>query len=145
MEIHKFQIAKVQLDDAILCFIEEKYISSLTLAGASEEILGKLSERYCDKKSSYNSLMDLLENKLPNKKVKINLSRNALKHADNKNEDEIEFFPEVEAMIMILRAINNYYNFSESAQYKLPSIDIFLEKVSSHELVNNQNLKFYFL
>lgn len=145
MEIHKFQIAKIQLDDAILFFIEERYISSLTLAGASEEIFGKLSERYCNKNSSYENLTNLLKQKLPEMNVNINLSRNALKHATKHNEDVIYIYPEIESMIMILRAIGNYLNFSESAQHKLPHIDTFLEKVSSHELVTNPDFNFHFL
>ncbi|OEF48248.1 hypothetical protein A1OW_15845 [Enterovibrio norvegicus] len=147
MEIHKFQIAKIQLDDAMLCFIEERYFSSLTLAGASEEIFGRLSERYCNKKSSYNNLKNLLKIRLPKESLNLdlNLSRNALKHATNPDEDVINIYPEVESMIMILRAINNYLNFSDSGQHKLPHIDTFLEKISSHKLVTDPKLKFHFL
>ncbi|CAN7782384.1 hypothetical protein LJR296_008107 [Cupriavidus necator] len=43
--IKKLEVATVQLDAAIRLFLERDYLSSLTLAGAAEEILGKLSSR----------------------------------------------------------------------------------------------------
>lgn len=41
----KFEVAVSQLDQAIRLFLEGDHLSSLTLAGAAEEMLGKLSER----------------------------------------------------------------------------------------------------
>ncbi|MFM0742254.1 hypothetical protein PQQ51_33975, partial [Paraburkholderia xenovorans] len=43
--IPKLEVATLQLDMAIRLFLERDYVSSLTLAGAAEEILGKLSKR----------------------------------------------------------------------------------------------------
>ncbi|MGB8418190.1 hypothetical protein HHL24_27165 [Paraburkholderia sp. RP-4-7] len=43
--VSKLEVATRQLDAAIRLFLERDYVSSLTLAGAAEEILGKLSSR----------------------------------------------------------------------------------------------------
>lgn len=45
MTLTKLEVAVRQLDMAIRLFLEGDYLSSLTLAGAAEEILGKLCER----------------------------------------------------------------------------------------------------
>lgn len=45
MKMTKLEAAKHQLAVAIQLFLDEDYLSSLTLAGAAEEILGKLSMR----------------------------------------------------------------------------------------------------
>ena len=45
MTLTKLEIASRQLDTAMRLFLEGDYLSSLTLAGAAEEILGRLCER----------------------------------------------------------------------------------------------------
>ena len=45
MQITKLEVAAHQLNVAIRLFLESDYLSSLTLAGAAEEILGKISKR----------------------------------------------------------------------------------------------------
>jgi hypothetical protein len=45
MTLTKLEVATRQLDAAIRLFLEGDHLSSLTLAGAAEEILGRLSER----------------------------------------------------------------------------------------------------
>ncbi|MBK8384257.1 MAG: hypothetical protein IPL11_00655 [Candidatus Accumulibacter sp.] len=45
MTLTKAEVAVRQLDQAIRLFLEGDLLSSLTLAGAAEEILGKLCER----------------------------------------------------------------------------------------------------
>lgn len=45
MTLTKLEVAVSQLSQAIRLFLEEDYLSSLTLSGAAEEILGKLCER----------------------------------------------------------------------------------------------------
>jgi hypothetical protein len=45
MKVHrKFDVAEAQLDRAIILYFEGDYYSAATLAGASEEILGKFLE-----------------------------------------------------------------------------------------------------
>lgn len=45
MELSKLEAATIQLDRAIQLFMEKDWLCSLTLAGAAEEILGKLAKR----------------------------------------------------------------------------------------------------
>ena len=45
MTLTKLDVARQQLDAAMRLFMEGDYLSSLTLAGAAEEILGRLCER----------------------------------------------------------------------------------------------------
>lgn len=45
MKLTKLEVAVSQLDAAIRLFLENDHLSSLTLAGAAEEILGNLSKR----------------------------------------------------------------------------------------------------
>lgn len=45
MRITKLEVASHQLGVAIRLFLDGDYLASLTLAGAAEEILGRLSER----------------------------------------------------------------------------------------------------
>jgi len=41
-EISKLEIARIQVEEAITLFIDEKFLCALTLAGAAEEILSRL-------------------------------------------------------------------------------------------------------
>src|SRR5436309_1178779 len=43
--LHKSEVARLQLVEAIRLFVEDKFLAALTLAGAAEEILGKLLAR----------------------------------------------------------------------------------------------------
>jgi hypothetical protein len=56
----KLGIATAQLDTAIALYLEGKHLISLiTLAGAAEEILGKLAEKSVTK-SAFNEILDRL-------------------------------------------------------------------------------------
>lgn len=109
MPVNKKQIATIQLNTAIDLFFQGKIIPSITLAGASEEILGCL----CTKTTERNALGKILDiqkanSSLPNKKIidLLNQVKNELKHADmNSDEVEIEDF---DAQLMIQRAVSNY-------------------------------------
>jgi len=111
--IHKTEIARLQLDTAIDLFLDDAdFISSLTLAGASEEISGKLLERE-GKDSMLKQLHSWYEETSGEKIAygefakRTNLARNCLKHATVKEEDELEIY-RWEAVQMIMRAMTNY-------------------------------------
>jgi hypothetical protein len=113
MKFHKTEIAKRQIDTAVDLFLEGKdFISALTLAGAGEEITGKLLDRK-GKKSMLQKLhvwyQDVTGTKIDYGKFcqKTNLARNTLKHANNPEEDELEI-QQWEAVQMIMRAMTNY-------------------------------------
>jgi hypothetical protein len=117
MKLTKLQVAEVQLERAISLFFEEKdFISSITLAGAADEIFGKLREAEGES-NSYNELnklftflrQSMLQDRPSGKEFNrlVNGIRNSLKHiGDGK---EMEFDPEQEAVNIIDRAIENYF------------------------------------
>jgi hypothetical protein len=113
MTLTKLEVAVRQLDLAICLFLEGDHLSSLTLAGAAEEILGRLSERAgltvamvgiiayhfgdtdpaLTEKDRRNALLEVL-----------NGARNAAKHANDPSETHFvveQAFP----LQMIMRAM----------------------------------------
>ena len=114
MKLHKIEIARRQIDTAINLFLEKQdYLSVVTLAGAGEEIIGKLLTR-SSKKNMVDSLKQLDERLSGGRDFKIvnneiNGFRNSLKHANDENEDEIDIAESQEhAIAMITRALTNY-------------------------------------
>lgn len=101
------------MDVALLLFIEGDYLSSLTLAGAAEEILGKLCERE-GKPVAVDSVIAFhwkdTDPALTDKERRavllgvLNSARNAVKHANDPNETHFvveQIFP----LQMIMRAM----------------------------------------
>jgi len=135
MMFHKTEIAKRQIDTAIDLFLEDKdFVSALTLAGAGEEITGKLLER----NGAKNSLQKLhvrfkettgAEIEFGEFARKTNEARNTLKHAKNAEEDEIEV-QRWEAVQMIMRAMTNYKELVGEPSHKM--------KIMAGWLHNNQ-------
>jgi hypothetical protein len=127
MRLHKKEIAKRQIETALELFFEHKdFLSVITLAGASEEILGSLLRRI-DKRSMMDHLIDLdkhmtgvgRDSTVVNEEV--NGIRNSLKHANNPAEDELEVDPE-HAVAMLARAVANYTSLESDvtpAMYRL--------------------------
>ena len=113
MKLTKKEIARRQINTALELFFEKKDILSiLTLAGAGEEIIGKLLER-SGKPNSIADMTDYAKESLGvnvGKKIisKIfNNPRNKLKHANNPDEDEAEIkFDDM--LLMLSRAVVNY-------------------------------------
>ena len=114
----KRDIVESQLKVAIELFLADKeYISTITLAGAVEEILGKETR----KKGGLSTierdfkLYQMFEDFFPevektSKKKFIsssNLARNSFKHPQE--EDSIKFDLEIEATQMLKRALANYF------------------------------------
>lgn len=120
MKLHKREIAKRQIDSALEMFFDNKdSLSVITLAGAGEEILGKLLKRdgriamidhiiSLDKRLTGNGRDFGVVNK------EVNGIRNALKHANDPLEDEIEIDPS-HAKAMLSRAVVNYTLYFEDA------------------------------
>ena len=114
MKFTKKEIARHQIDTALELFFEKKDILSIiTLAGAGEEIIGKLLKR-ARKSNTMDDIIDIGKKIMKenwNKKLLsssgINGIRNNLKHADYPNEDELEInFNYV--LLMLARAVWNY-------------------------------------
>ena len=112
VRLHKIEIARRQIEVAAeLFFAEQDFLAVITLAGAAEEILGKLLRRTgetamidhlveLDKRLSGGRSFEVV-------KKEVNGIRNALKHASNPSEDEIEV-NSGEAIAMLGRAVVNY-------------------------------------
>lgn len=109
----KINFAKEQLEDGIALFFEKRYISSLTLLGASEEIMSRLIEEKTGKHplenmwALANNIRSMLGNSHISKKEihqTMNQGRNQVKHHDLGGEDEISFSRFSEAFMMIQRA-----------------------------------------
>lgn len=118
--MQKVEIGVKQLQTAIDMYIDKKdYISAITLAGAAEEVLGKLAERK-GHKTAKKDLSDALLKKVPSVSEKelsdkhLNRVRNSLKHVNSDDEDIIEIEPEEEAFTMICRAISNLSKLNKS-------------------------------
>jgi hypothetical protein len=113
MEITKLDVAIHQLNVAIRLFLEGDYLASLTLAGAAEEIFGRLCER-AGHPVAMDSIIDYhfkdtdpaLSDKERRKVIKdlLNGARNEAKHANNPAEGTVnveQIFP----LQMIMRAV----------------------------------------
>jgi hypothetical protein len=121
----KKEIAKRQIDTAIEIFLAGKdYLSAVTLAGAGEEILGKLLIRHSKKnmvaylKELDKRLSEGREFKIVNREI--NGFRNSLKHANNEAEDEIDVAEGQEhAIAMLSRSLTNYASFEGRLSEKM--------------------------
>lgn len=110
-------VAVIQLRTAIQLYHKGNYISALTLAGAAEEILGKMAAKSGGDNAIQsgtiwlNQFADYLGKPRTTEKVvagRRNLARNAVKHNDRGEDIEIEFDFKNEAEQLIIDAINNY-------------------------------------
>ena len=134
MKLHKKEIAKRQIETAIdLFFAGKDYLSVVTLAGAGEEILGKLLVRH-SKKSMVEHLVELDKNISGGRNFKvvneeINGFRNSLKHVNDEAEDEIDVAEGQEhAIAMLSRALANYSSFEGVISKKMKQFLQWLEE-----------------
>ncbi|WP_339897698.1 hypothetical protein [uncultured Gilvimarinus sp.] len=112
----KLEVAELQLERALNLLLEEAdYISSITLAGASEEILGKLLNEQGqegDLEGFVNACVQLGRDEFQEDWPKrefvsmANYFRNGLKHYTDGDSISV---PEEAAVEILNRAINNYW------------------------------------
>ena len=112
MILSKLEIAKRQLEVAAQLYVDgADYLAVITLAGAAEEILGKLLRR-TEQKCMADHIVEL-DKKLTGGRPfnvvsdEVNRARNALKHARDQSEDLVKIEPG-EATAMIGRALLNF-------------------------------------
>ena len=108
--VSKVEIAKIQLDAAIVAYFDNRRIASITLAGAAEEIFGAMLKRNCiknavEKIASQPPLLAVFGNSKDGIRF-LNYVRNNLKHASDKLEDNFTL-TELDAFFMIARALEN--------------------------------------
>lgn len=125
--LSNLEIAHRQIERAIVIFLDDKdYVSALTLAGAAEEILGKLlnkegKEHWLDSISKgalralgfWKKELQTLEAAKAKKEIAniANLHKNRVKHYNN--DGTITFLVDVAAAEMIDRAISNYFDLTK--------------------------------
>lgn len=111
--ISKLDVAVHQLNVAIRLFLDGDYLASLTLAGAAEEILGRLCER-ANKPVAVDYIVDYhmkdTDPALSDKERRtilrnvLNSARNEAKHANDPNETSFDV-EQVFPLQMIMRAV----------------------------------------
>ena len=111
-------IATQQLEDALHLYLERSsYISAITLAGAAEEILGKMVKhvgkhtslkKHVDGVMGFHEIFQLID--LDEKKVidQCNKARNRAKHLDDAKIAGVIMDDKEEAKDLLNRAIDNY-------------------------------------
>jgi len=136
MTMTKLEIAEHQLRRAVLLFLDGDYVCAITLAGAAEEILGRLLEESGEQHALGNYVSLCLQGSrgiLPDKDLKAiyvgnaNEFRNGLKHWRDGTAMTI---PLEAAVAMLDRAIENYRkldgkNIPEIDQYQLATQDMY--------------------
>ena len=119
LSLSKLEIAQIQLNRSIELFFNEKdYISAITLAGAAEEILGKLLK--VEDKEIKNSLEEIIDITINNceerlneeikKKDIVSLANYYRDHCKHFKDGKDTFFSvDFEAAHLIDRASRNYF------------------------------------
>lgn len=140
-EYNQADVASAQLDAAIRLFLDdEDYFSSATLAGAADEIFGKMIEDQGGKNSlsiDTDHLMSLLtdveKDTLKTKKGErngimniLNFQRNWLKHRNKENFTNYND-PKFEARELLNRSVRNFLVLNNK---RTNSINRFLEYLS---------------
>jgi hypothetical protein len=136
LEVTKFEVAEIQLRQALKLFLHSNdYVCATTLAGAAEEILGKLLEGEGKGHSLGDTLRDcvsigqyVFNEKWPKSDMDgliamLNGLRNSLKHCDNRRNDKVVISHEA-AVAMLDRAVENYWRLTER---ELPEMREFLD------------------
>ncbi|MGA9665167.1 MAG: hypothetical protein WBQ69_01795 [Gallionella sp.] len=127
----KLEVATAQLERALVLFLNESdLVSSVTLAGASEEILGKLLEQ-CGKKHALSSRVEatveiarIIQNREANPKAFATLANevcNGLKHIADGQPVTVTCKASID---IIGRAVENYFALTDSLS---PSMSQFLQ------------------
>jgi hypothetical protein len=113
MNFPKIDLARIQLERAIELFLDAKdYVSTVTLAGASEEISRHILERD-GKVPVVDSLKDWLQQNHRASELhkdfynNANATRNGLKHFTDPSGVSV-YVGEEEALYWVLRALMNY-------------------------------------
>lgn len=115
----KISIAIRQLKSSIQLYNKNDFVSSITLAGAAEEILGKIAFKLTQQnallseKVFLDQVAELLEKPKADYKIiakQRNKVKNFLKHYDDNPESSIEKINyKTSAEDLIIAAINNYF------------------------------------
>ena len=117
------------------------YIPSITLAGAAEEILGKmLSPDRAAVTQLSHALIERYKLEMTSfelKKNHLNKPRNSLKHNACNEERSIEIDPEIESINMLARALSNHVSLqlpvTETIKRGVEAVLCYNSAVESHD------------
>ena len=130
--LEKKDIAITQLRKAIQLFNAKDFICAATLAGAAEEILGKIAKKRSGTSALegeshfWDQLATVVNKPMPDRKKVIavlNRTRNELKHNDSGENLFFETDFEFEAQCLIDRAIKNFW-----LAYDSPLLDRIIDR-----------------
>lgn len=116
--MEKKDIALKQLRASAKLYNESNYVSSITLSGAAEEILGKIATKRKKTNQLENEVIYLKSiyeyfsgHSVSDKELirKINKTRNELKHNDSGTNEWFETDFENEAALIFVKAVKNYF------------------------------------
>jgi protoporphyrinogen oxidase len=124
--MEKTEIAIKQLRASAKLYKAGDYISSLTLAGAAEEILGKIAENRTGTNEMKKEIIYLkgiyqsFNKEIPDDKIlkaRINKSKNEVKHNDSRENSWVDGDFENETVLLFVKSVKNYFN----AYNKMPN------------------------
>jgi hypothetical protein len=120
-QVDKLEAASLNLDAAIELHEQERFVPAITLAGAAEEILGKLVERaggthaLASESSAAAAIFEALygatgQRDLKRKEMaaRANFARDNLKHLNREAPLVVDIDPPAESYDIIGRAVSNY-------------------------------------
>jgi len=134
--MEKRDIAIAQLKASARHYNKEDYVCSITLSGASEEILGRIAKK---RTGTYQlegdiiylrSVYDYFSGQEPTNKElieKINWVKNELKHNDDGENEWVEADFENEAALLFVKAVKNYFDC-----YKNFPNDVVIKRLFEH-------------
>lgn len=127
--MEKKEIAINQLRSAAKLFKGRDYISSITLSGAAEEILGRISKKrtqsnQLEREIEYlRGVYNYFSGQNPSDrtlKENINRVKNELKHNDGGENEWVHADFENEAVNLFVKVVKNYYNsYKEFPKYRI--------------------------
>ncbi|MCE9558302.1 MAG: hypothetical protein K8R88_05070 [Armatimonadetes bacterium] len=115
--VSKRYIARIQISGAVEALLQESWICSITLAGAAEEICGKIAkskvgwnmaESFAQYDLKIQEFMGWPRAVMPVQINTNNRARNELKHNSRGLNHHVEFDFKYEAEEILMRAIKNY-------------------------------------
>jgi hypothetical protein len=116
----KLDAAYQQLRRAFILFAHDRdYVSAITLAGAADDILGKMVRRTVDKSAALENQVDVIRkivmkrgHDASEKDIRDGLlyPRNAMKHLRIGDREDLEFDLAKEAESIIDRGVSNFLN-----------------------------------
>ena len=129
--LSRFEIADIQLQQALNLYSDGRdLISTITLAGAAEEILGGLVSQagetlaLKEKVANLRGMHEFVWGEEANEKAYVeirNQARNCFKHFGNGNEVFVDL--ELEAVSLLKRAIANYMKLVPGSKFKFMAFE----------------------